>query len=116
MTGTCLWRAWSTGPDKDVLIDPQRTLMMGKPIEQPDLGVSTWPKDQWKIGGGSSWGWVTYDPDMNLIYYGTSNPGTWNPNQRPADNKWSAALFARDPDTGEGEMGLPDDASRRMGL
>jgi lanthanide-dependent methanol dehydrogenase len=99
--GHMLWRAYNTGPDKDVLIDPQKTLMMGKPIEKADLGVTTWPKDQWKIGGSASWGWITYDPELNLIYYGTSNPGTWNPNQRPGDNKWSTTLFARDPDTGE---------------
>ena len=100
-SGKQAWRAYSTGPDKDVKIDPQKTLMMGKPIGEKDLGVSTWPSDQWKIGGGAVWGWVTYDPDLNLIYYGTSNPGTWNPNQRPGDNKWSAAIFARDPNTGE---------------
>jgi lanthanide-dependent methanol dehydrogenase len=99
--GHMLWRAWSTGPDRDVKIDPNKTLMMGKPIGKPDLGVSTWTKDQWKIGGGAVWGWVSYDPELNLIYYGTSNPGTWNPNQRPGDNKWSTSIFARDPDTGE---------------
>ena len=100
-SGLMLWRAYSTGSDKDVLIDPQKTLMMGKPIEKPDLGLNTWPTDQWNVGGAAPWGWVNYDPDLNLIYYGTSNPGTWNPNQRPGDNKWSSTLFARDPDTGE---------------
>jgi PQQ-dependent dehydrogenase (methanol/ethanol family) len=99
--GHMIWRAWSTGPDQDVKIDPQKTLMMGKPIGQKDLGVTTWPKNQWKIGGGAPWGWVTYDPELNLIYYGTSNPGTWNPNERPGDNKWAASIFARNPDTGE---------------
>jgi lanthanide-dependent methanol dehydrogenase len=98
--GRMLWRAYGTGPDKDVLIDPQKTLMMGKPIGRPDLGVHTWQGDQWKHGGAAAWGWVTYDPDLNLVYYGTSNPGTWNPNQRPGDNKWSTTIFARDPDTG----------------
>jgi PQQ-dependent dehydrogenase (methanol/ethanol family) len=47
------------------------------------------------------WGWISYDPELNLIYYGTSNPGPWNAEQRPGDNKWTAGLFARDPDTGE---------------
>lgn len=98
--GHRVWRAYGTGPDKDVLIDPQKTLMMGKPIGKADLGVTTWPTDQWRHGGASAWGWVTYDPELNLIYYGTSNPGTWNPNQRPGDNKWSTSIFARDPDTG----------------
>ncbi len=47
------------------------------------------------------WGWLSYDPELNLIYHGTSNPGPWNGNQRPGDNKWSAAIIARDADTGE---------------
>ena len=99
-TGKIVWRAYSTGPDKDVLIGPRF-----KPFYNSerghDLGIRSWPGDSWKIGGGSSWGWVSYDPGLNLIYYGTSNPGPWNSDQRPGDNKWTAAVFARDPDTGE---------------
>ena len=53
------------------------------------------------------WGWISYDPDLNLIYYGTGNPGPWNPDQRPGDNKWTAGIFARDPDTGAGPLVLP---------
>ena len=98
--GHQVWRAFGTGSDKDVLIDPQRTLMMGKPIGEADLGVKSWQDTQWQHGGASAWGWITYDPELNLIYYGTSNPGTWNPNQRPGDNKWATSVFARDPDTG----------------
>jgi lanthanide-dependent methanol dehydrogenase len=98
--GHMVWRAYGTGPDKDVLIDPNKTLMMGKPIGKADLGVTTWRTDQWQHGGAAAWGWVTYDPALDLIYYGTSNPGTWNPNQRPGDNKWSTSVFARDPNTG----------------
>ena len=105
-TGKLAWRAMSTGPDKDVMIDPSKTLMLGKPIGEADLGVKTWPNDGWKLGGGTTWGWTTYDPELDLIYYGTGNPGTWNPTQRakdgkPIDNKWSMTIFARDPDTGE---------------
>jgi alcohol dehydrogenase (cytochrome c) len=47
------------------------------------------------------WGFVSYDPDLNLIYYGTANPGPWNSELRPGDNKWTAGVFARDLDTGE---------------
>ncbi|UEM02273.1 methanol/ethanol family PQQ-dependent dehydrogenase [Skermanella rosea] len=106
--GKQIWRAYSTGPDADVKIDPQKTTMLGKPIGDRDLGVSTWNGDEWKIGGGTTWGWYTYDPELNLIYYGTGNPGTWNPAQRAkdgkregSDNKWSMSIFARDADTGE---------------
>jgi PQQ-dependent dehydrogenase (methanol/ethanol family) len=53
------------------------------------------------MGGGTVWGWISYDPELDLIYYGTGNPGPWNPQQRPGDNKWTCGVFARDPDTGE---------------
>src|SRR5262249_18006260 len=53
-----------------------------------------------KLGGGTTWGWYSYDPQLNLFYYGSGNPGTWNPSQRPGDNKWSTSIIARNPDTG----------------
>jgi len=66
-----------------------------------DLGVKSWPPEAWKIGGATAWGWISYDPALGLIYYGTSNPGPWNPDQRPGDNKWSTGIFARDVNTGQ---------------
>ncbi len=98
-TGDVVWKAYSTGPDKDVLIGPDFHPFYDSDKGQ-DLGVKTWPPDAWKIGGGTMWGWIAYDPDLNLIYYGTANPGPWNQEQRPGDNKWTAGVFARDPDTG----------------
>jgi lanthanide-dependent methanol dehydrogenase len=65
--GSVVWRAYGTGSDKDVLIDPQTTLMMGKPVGQVDLGVTSWQSNQWQHGGASAWGWITYDPELNLI-------------------------------------------------
>jgi PQQ-dependent dehydrogenase (methanol/ethanol family) len=41
------------------------------------------------------WGWISYDPDLDLVYYGTANPGPWNAAQRPGDNKFTSGLFAR---------------------
>ncbi len=93
------WRAYSMGPDGDTLIDPDKTTHLGKAVGK-DSGINTWEGDQWKIGGGTTWGWYSYDPDLDLIYYGTGNPSTWNPSQRPGDNRWSMAIFARDPDDG----------------
>jgi PQQ-dependent dehydrogenase (methanol/ethanol family) len=99
-SGKIAWRAYSTGPDKDVLIGPRfkpfYDMDRGK-----DLGVASWPPDSWQIGGGTVWGWISYDEALDLIYYGTSNPGPWNPEQRPGDNKWTSGTFARDPDNGE---------------
>lgn len=99
-TGKIAWRAYTTGPDKDVLIGPNFHPFY--PLDRgTDLGVKTWPPDMWKIGGGSVWGWLSYDPQLDLLYCGTANPGPWNPEQRPGDNKWTCGIFARRPDTGE---------------
>jgi lanthanide-dependent methanol dehydrogenase len=98
-TGKVLWRAYSTGPDADCLIGPDFHPFYDADRGK-DLGVHTWPPDAWKVGGGAVWGWISYDPDLNLIYYGNSNPGPWNADVRPGDNKYTAGIFARDPDTG----------------
>ena len=97
--GERVWRAYSMGPDSDILMDPEKTTHLGEPVGA-DSGTNTWEGDQWKIGGGTTWGWFSYDPDLDLIYYGTGNPSTWNPVQRPGDNRWSMTIMARDPDDG----------------
>ena len=120
--GKLAWRAFSMGPDSDILMDPNKTMSMGKPVGK-DSSLKTWCAegdwdanelrandagkrlcsklgDQWKQGGGSTWGWWPADFEQNLVYYGSGNPGTWNPNVRPGDNKWSMTMYARDIDTG----------------
>ncbi len=97
--GKRVWRGYSMGPDSDTLMDPEKTTHLGKPVGK-DSGINTWQGDQWKIGGGTTWGWISFDPELNLIYYGSGNPSTWNPKQRPGDNRWSMAIWARDADTG----------------
>jgi PQQ-dependent dehydrogenase (methanol/ethanol family) len=99
-TGALVWRAYATGPDEDVLIGPEFAPHYDSE-RGTDLGVTTWPVDQWKIGGGAAWGFVSYDAELDLIYYGTSNPGPWNAEVRPGDNKWTAGVFARRPDSGQ---------------
>jgi PQQ-dependent dehydrogenase (methanol/ethanol family) len=98
-TGAVVWKVYNTGPDKDVGIGadfhPHYAGDRGT-----DLGVKSWPPEAWKIGGGTVWGWISYDPRLDLIFHGTGNPGPWNADQRPGDNKWTSGLFARDPDTG----------------
>jgi len=98
-TGKTKWRAWSTGPDADVLIGPEFHPHYGSDRGK-DLGISTWPADHWRIGGGNVWGFVSYDPELVILYYGTANPGPWNPEARPGDNKWTAGIFARRPADG----------------
>lgn len=97
-TGEQIWRMYSTGPEEEV----------GFPGS-----VETWKGEEWKKGGGTTWGWYSYDPALDLLYYGTGNPGTWNPDQRPGDNKWSMTIFARNPDTGKAKWAFqktPHDA------
>jgi PQQ-dependent dehydrogenase (methanol/ethanol family) len=99
-TGKIAWKAYSNGPDSDVLIGSGFKPFYAKD-QGKDLGISTWNAGQWKMGGGSVWGWVSYDPELNLIFYGTGNPGVWNADMRPGANKWSITIWARDPETGE---------------
>ena len=102
-TGKMAWRGYSTGPDAEMLIDANATTTWADGQVQPvgaDSSLKTWQGDQWKIGGGTTWGWFSYDPKANLLYYGSGNPSTWNPKQRPGDNKWSMSIWARNVDTG----------------
>jgi PQQ-dependent dehydrogenase (methanol/ethanol family) len=114
--GSLAWRAFSMGPDEDILFDANTT-SLGKKVPKnssldswcantdwkaPARGPSKCKtlSDQWKSGGGSTWGWWPADFEENLLYYGNGNPSTWNPVVRPGDNKWSMTMFARDIDTG----------------
>jgi len=99
-SGKIAWKAYNTGPDKDVLIGPDFHPFYASD-RGADLGVKSWPPNAWQIGGGNVWGWISYDPELHMIYYGTGNPGPWNPDQRPGDNKWTTGVFARDLDTGK---------------
>lgn len=101
--GKMAWRGYSVGPDAEMLMDPAKTMTWADGKMQAvgkDSSLSTWKGDQWKIGGGTTWGWYSYDRAENLLYYGTGNPSTWNPTQRPGDNKWSMSIWARDLNTG----------------
>jgi PQQ-dependent dehydrogenase (methanol/ethanol family) len=98
-TGKIMWRAFNSGSDADALIGPDFKPFYAKDRGK-DLGISSWTPGQWKMGGGTVWGWVSYDPTLNLIYYGTGNPGVWNPDMRPGTNHWSITIWARNPDTG----------------
>lgn len=97
--GSQAWRAYTSGPDDMIMLDPENTTHLGEPVGE-NSSLQTWEGDQWKVGGGATWGWFSYDPELNLVYYGSGNPGTWNPVQRPGDNRWSMTIFARDLDTG----------------
>ncbi len=62
---------------------------------------ATWEGDLWKTGGGATWLGGTYDPDTNLVYFGTGNPAPWNSHLRPGDNLYTSSTVAIDADTGK---------------
>ncbi len=97
-TGKIAWTAYNEGPDGD-LIARSGTF---KPFYDhgANLGVSTWPKDAWKQAGAPVWGWLSYDPALDLLYFGVGNPGPYNPEQRAGDNKWTNSVLARRPADG----------------
>lgn len=65
-------------------------------------GHETWNSEDWRHGSAAVWLTGSYDPDLNLTYWGTGNPGPdWNPGQRPGDNLYSDCVVALDPDSGK---------------
>jgi len=113
--GSMRWRYYSMGPNNEVGIGPRF-----KPVYRddkiPNPALDSWYGDSWKRGGGSIWGWFTFDPDLNIFYYGTSNCGPWNPDYRREwgkvdldergglksyRNNYCSSILARDADSGE---------------
>ena len=67
-----------------------------------EKGHETWPNDDsWQRGGGSTWVTGSYDPELDLVYWGTGNAGPWDPRGRPGDNLYTASVLALSPKTGE---------------
>ncbi|HEY6853350.1 MAG TPA: PQQ-dependent dehydrogenase, methanol/ethanol family, partial [Gemmatimonadales bacterium] len=97
-TGRVLWTAYSEGPDSEVMAKPG----VFKPFydKGADLGLSSWPADVWRRAGVPVWGWLSYDPELDLLYYGTGNASPYNPEQRAGDNKWASSVLARRPEDG----------------
>ena len=100
-TGALVWTAYTTGSDKDVMINPNTYQSFYAKDKAGDQGISSWETNKWQQGGSSVWGYITYDATNDLLFYGTSQPGVWNADQRPGDNKWGASVFARKASTGE---------------
>ncbi|HTL05688.1 MAG TPA: PQQ-dependent dehydrogenase, methanol/ethanol family [Gemmatimonadales bacterium] len=99
LSGRLVWRGYSTGPDSEVLLAGPAN--PAYPSHQSrDLGVTTWPTDAWRQGGGTTSGWLSYDPVLDLVFYGTDQPAPGNPALRGGDNKWTASLIAREAGSG----------------
>ena len=114
-TGSLRWRYYSMGPNNEVGIGPRFKPYYGDD-KVPNVALDSWYGDSWKRGGGTIWGWFTFDPDLNLFYYGTSNCSPWNPDYRREwgkvdldarggmaayRNNYCSSILARDADSGE---------------
>lgn len=93
-------KCYTTGPDVDVGIVSGTQYPFPNKDKGTDLGKTSWPATtqsvpSYLLGGSSVWSYLTYDPDNDYVLYGTSQPGVWNPDLRPGDNKWGASIFAR---------------------
>ncbi len=95
-TGRVLWTAYNSGPDSEVLAKPGSFHYFYD--QGQELSAHSWPGEAWKTGGAPVWGFISYDPELDLIYYGTGNPGPYNPEQREGDNKWTCSVLARRPE------------------
>ena len=114
-TGKQVWRAFSEGPDDQILVDPEKTTELGKPVGK-DSSIKTWQGDQWKIGGGCTWGWTSYDPELEprLLRLGQSldlESEAASRRQQVVDDHLRPQSRHR-----HGQVGLSDDAPRRVGL
>jgi alcohol dehydrogenase (cytochrome c) len=83
------------------VIEGHMGTLNGKESTMTGTMNATWPGDLWKTGGGATWLGGTYDPDTDLIYYGTGNPAPWNSHLREGDNLYAASRIAINPDNGE---------------
>ena len=93
-------KCYTTGPDADVGIVANTQYPFPNKDKGTDLWKTSWPAvtqsvPGYLLGGSSVWSYLTYDPDNDYVLYGTSQPGVWNPDLRPGDNKWGASIFAR---------------------
>ena len=104
-TGKLIWRAYSTGPDAEVLI--------GSDFKPHYAARSRQGSRRQNLAAGGLEDWRRHGVGLDHlrranstpIYHGTGNPGPWNQEQRPGDNKWTAGIFARDPADRRGTTG-----------
>jgi PQQ-dependent dehydrogenase (methanol/ethanol family) len=97
-SGRVVWTGYNVGPDEELLARPGTFRSFYQ--RGTNLSLESWPRDGWRVGGAPVWGWLSYDPQLDLVYYGTGNPAPYNSEQRPGDNRWATSVLARDPDDG----------------
>jgi PQQ-dependent dehydrogenase (methanol/ethanol family) len=97
-TGRLVWTAYNAGPDSVLRADPKT--FHPPYVAGTDLALTSWAGNSWETGGLPVWGWLSYDPQLDLLYYGSGNASPYNPDQRPGDNRWASSVMARRPADG----------------
>ncbi|KWT69473.1 Methanol dehydrogenase large subunit protein [Hyphomicrobium sulfonivorans] len=105
-SGQRLWRAYSSGPDAQTLFNPEKTTVLGKPVGansgNPGGALPASLPAASGLGGGAPWGWFSWDPKLNLFYYGTGSPALGaGAHTAGSDAKWTSSIIARRPQTGD---------------
>lgn len=97
-TGKLVWTAYNAGPDSVIRSDPKT--FHSYYLKGTELALKSWEGDTWKSGGLPVWGWLSYDPVLDLLYYGVGNAAPYNSDQRIGDNLWASSVLARRPEDG----------------
>ena len=97
--GQLLWRGSSTGSDAELLLNGAANVNYLSHAGR-NLGVNSWPGEAWRTGGGTTDGWLSWDPELGLVYAGTGAPAPWQATLRPGESKWTSAIVAREVATG----------------
>ena len=107
-TGNLAWRTYTVPGDPS------------KPFESDAMkrAAATWSGEWWKAGGGgTAWESMVYDPELDLVYFGTGNASPWYDQLRgKGDSLYIASIVAVRADNGRAGVALPDDAGRQLGL
>ncbi len=97
-TGRVMWTGHNLGPDAGMLIRPGQ--FHPPYVSGTELGMRSWAHGSWRHGGAPVWGWISYDPGTDLLYYGTGNAGPYDAEQRAGDDRWTSSVLARRPENG----------------
>ena len=113
-TGSVVWTGHNIGPDAGMLAKPGD---FNAPYDSgADLGARSWPGETWRTGGAPVWGWVSYDPELDLVYYGTGNAATVQRRTASRGQQVDRERARAPPRRWHAGVGLPVHAARQLGL
>ncbi len=98
-SGELIWRAYSTGHDQDMLIEPFKTTVLGESIGK-NSGLKSWDGNKGSKGNIDLSKWFSFDQEEKLIYYGTGRSKEDDHSATSRSKKWTNTIFARNLNTG----------------